>query len=323
MKKAILMGVPHHNNLGDTAIAIAEKKYIEENFSDYEYYEISEETLELCIETLKKYIDKNDILFLHGGGNLGNEYLYVESARRKAVEQFKDNVILMFPQTMFFHNTEDGRKELQISRDIYASHRRLLMVAREQVSFESMKKEFPNNVVIQTPDIVTYLNKTEEGEKRDGALLILRNDCEANINETESSVMDEIVKKYYKNIEYCDTARGEGIKQNEREKKLDNMLARYRKSELVITDRLHGMIFAAITSTPCIAIGNYNHKVKACAQTLNHLNYIQYIESINDELEDKINYLKNIDKDVYDTSFANEQFKKMKEIIDSYINENK
>lgn len=323
MKKAILMGVPHHNNLGDTAIAIAEKKYIEENFSDYEYYEISEETLEQCIEKFKKYIDKNDIIFLHGGGNLGNEYLYIESARRKTVEQFKDNVILMFPQTMFFYDTEDGRKELQISRDIYASHRRLLMVARENVSFESMKKEFQDNIVIQTPDIVTYLNKTEEGEKREGVLLMLRNDCETNITETERSVMTEIVKKYYASVEYCDTARGEGIKQNEREKKLDNMLARYRKSELVITDRLHGMIFAAITSTPCIAIGNYNHKVKACAETLNHLNYIQYIESIDDELEDKINYLKNIDKDIYDTSFANEQFKRMKAIIDSYINENK
>ena len=46
MRKVILMGVPHHNNLGDNAIAIAEKKYIKDNFPEFQYYEIAEETLE-------------------------------------------------------------------------------------------------------------------------------------------------------------------------------------------------------------------------------------------------------------------------------------
>ena len=40
------------------------------------------------------------------------------------------------------------------------------------------------------------------------------------------------------------------------EEKIEEMLKKYRKCQLVITDRLHGMIFAAITSTPCIALGN-------------------------------------------------------------------
>ena len=30
MKKAVLIGVPHHNNLGDHAIVLAEREYIEE-----------------------------------------------------------------------------------------------------------------------------------------------------------------------------------------------------------------------------------------------------------------------------------------------------
>ena len=36
----------------------------------------------------------------------------------------------------------------------------------------------------------------------------------------------------------------------------------FQKSELVITDRLHGMVFCAISGTPCIVFGNYNQKVK-------------------------------------------------------------
>ena len=53
------------------------------------------------------------------------------------------------------------------------------------------------------------------------------------------------------------------------EEKIEEMLKKYRKCQLVITDRLHGMIFAAITSTPCIALGNYNHKIKSNKGELN------------------------------------------------------
>ena len=78
MKKAVLIGVPHHNNLGDHAIVLAEREYIEDNFKEYQYYEVSEETAEKCLEKVEKHIHPEDILFLHGGGNLGDEYLYVE-----------------------------------------------------------------------------------------------------------------------------------------------------------------------------------------------------------------------------------------------------
>ena len=161
MKKAVLIGVPHHNNLGDHAIVLAEREYIEDNFKEYQYYEVSEETAEKCLEKVKKHIHPEDILFLHGGGNLGDEYLYVEEARRKVVQLFPNNIIIFFPQTMHFSNTEKGKRELNKSREIYANHKKLVMVAREEVSYQTMKKEFYENNVIKTPDIVTYLNKNE------------------------------------------------------------------------------------------------------------------------------------------------------------------
>ena len=67
MKKAVLIGVPHHNNLGDHAIVLAEREYIEDNFKEYQYYEVSEETAEKCLEKVEKHIHPEDILFLHGG----------------------------------------------------------------------------------------------------------------------------------------------------------------------------------------------------------------------------------------------------------------
>ncbi len=261
MKKAVLIGVPHHNNLGDHAIVLAEREYIEDNFKEYQYYEVSEETAEKCLEKVEKHIHPEDILFLHGGGNLGDEYLYVEEARRKVVQLFPNNIIIFFPQTMHFSNTEKGKRELNKSREIYANHKKLVMVAREEVSYQTMKKEFYENNVIKTPDIVTYLNKNGIDQKRDGALLILRSDIEANLDDEKIRQIEQTTLKYFKDVVYDDTAKGPGILSKYREEKIEEMLKKYRKCQLVITDRLHGMIFATITSTPCIALGNYNHKI--------------------------------------------------------------
>lgn len=315
MKKVVLIGVPHHNNLGDHAITIAEKKYIEDNFKGYQYNEISEETLEKhlekCLEKIKKYIDDDDILLFHGGGNLGDEYLYIEEGRRRVVQLFPNNTIIFFPQTMHFSNTEKGKKELEKSRKIYSQHKKLLIIAREEVSYQTMRKEFPNNKIIQTPDIVTYLNKSDKGvNTRDGILMILRNDIEANLNQEQIEKINSIARKYFSKIEVNDTARGDGISEKHRESRIEEMLDKYRKAQLVITDRLHGMIFAAITSTPCIALGNYNHKIKACSETLKHLGYIQYIDNI-DEIEEKIKYLLITNFNKYSNDFAMIQFEQI------------
>ena len=310
MKKIILMGVPHHNNLGDSAIAIAERKFLKDNYKNCEFFEISEETLEKCIYKVKKHINNEDIIYLHGGGNLGDEYLYIEEARRKVIELFSNNTIIFFPQTMYFSNTTKGKEELEKTKKIYSNHKHLTIVARENISYENMKNEFTNNIVIKTPDIVTYLNKTKDVGEREGLLFVLRNDIEANLNKKQIKEMEEISKRYFDKIEYTDTAIGDSIFEHYRESKLEKLLEKYRKAKLVITDRLHGMIFGAITSTPCIALDNYNHKVKGCSEYLNQFNFIKYISNIN-EMEEQIKYLLNTKLEEYNNEFAVKEFEKL------------
>ena len=127
MKKVVLMGVPHHNNLGDNAIAYAEKKFIKDYLPEYDYYEISEETIDKCVYKVIDYIDKDSLIFLHGGGNFGDEYLYVEEGRRKVIELFPENTIILFPQTMFFSETKQGKEELEKSKKIYSKHKKLIL----------------------------------------------------------------------------------------------------------------------------------------------------------------------------------------------------
>lgn len=307
MKKVILIGVPHHCNLGDHAIAIAEKKFIERYFHEYKYQEIAEENVHKCLNKFKNNIDKEDIIMLHGGGNLGNQYLFTELGRRKVVETFPENIIISFPQTIFFDDTEEGKKEIEISKKIYGSHKKMIFMAREEKSYEIMKEIFNKNKIFLTPDIVTILDVSNiEKKERKGALMILRNDMESKIDNEVHKKIEQILTKNYNKVHHTDTAKGDGILGHRRKEELQNMFEKYVSSEIVVTDRLHGMIFAAITGTPCIAFDNYNHKIKFTYKWLEKFEYIRYIEDYNDlfSIENTIQELKQIKNRRYDNKFA-------------------
>lgn len=317
-KRIILMGVPYHGNIGDSAIYYAEKKFIEDHFKEYELHHISERGLLKCIDKIKEYCTKEDIIFLHGGGNIGNLYLWSEQGRRNVIEKFPDNKIIVFPQTIYFEENEKGRKELEITKSVYNKHKNLTLIAREEQSYKTMLREFPNCNVIMTPDIVTYLkeDQLEKRTERLGALLILRNDREINLQEQDYKKIENIVKDYFTKIDYSDTHLrcDKAVEYNARVEIIENKFQEFRKAELVITDRLHGMIFSAITATPCIALGNNNHKIKSSVKWFEHLKYIKYAESI-DEIDNYILQLKELKGIKYDNAFAEEKFRNIINIV--------
>ena len=60
-------------------------------------------------------------------------------------------------------------------------------------------------------------------------------------------------------------------------------------TELVVTDRLHGMIFCALEGIPCIALDNSYQKVLGAYKWLESLDYVQYITNVK-ELSKWIEY---------------------------------
>jgi len=313
MKKVVLVGVPVHGNIGDAAIVLAEEKFIFDNLNEYEYLKILDNDIEENIEQIKEKINDEDILLLHGGGNLGDEYIICENRRRLIIKEFPNNKIILMPQSIYFKDTEYGKDELEKSKKIYNSHKNLTLIARETVSYEIMKKEFPNVNVILTPDIVMYLNKTQETNRK-GIIYALRRDVEKVLTDEQFKKIDEITSKYFENKTITDTRIGEPIYCNEREAVVEAKFEQFRNAELVITDRLHGMIFSAITSTPCIALGNYNHKIESSFEWLKNQGYIRFLKSTED-IEANIVELKEKSNCRYNNEFAIAEHKKILDII--------
>lgn len=317
MKKVVLFGIPTHGNIGDAAIVLAEEKFIEDNLSEYEYMKILEEDeTKETIEEIQKILTEEDIILLHGGGNLGDEYVILEERRRMIIEAFPNNKIILMPQTIHFSDTEKGKNELEKTKKVYNNHKKLTLVAREKVSFEIMKKEFYNANVILTPDIVMYLNETQPRERK-GVLLAMRSDVEKVLTDSQMKQINEDISKYFENIKMTDTYLAEDeIYCDTRKKVVEDKLEEFRNAHLVITDRLHGMILSAITSTPCIAVSNYNHKIKSSFEWLKEQKYIKFLDDIN-SLEDAILELKEFKNYSYNNEFALKEYKKILEIINN------
>ncbi|WP_319205476.1 polysaccharide pyruvyl transferase family protein [uncultured Ilyobacter sp.] len=284
-KKVILTLTPRHKNMGDHAIAFASKKFIEENFKDYNFIELDMVDLYKYGIALKSFLTPDDIIMILGGGNMGDMYLQDEEQRRFIINKFRKNKIISLPQTISFSDTERGRKELEKSKKAYNSHEKLLLTAREKKSFEIMKKNFNESNVIEVPDIVLYLNEIKN-ESREYILLCLRKDKEGVLSQEFKENIRLLLMKKYKKVKVIDTVFKKNIDKNTRDLNLKRLLTDIRKSQLVITDRLHGMIFCVITGTPCLVLGTFNHKVTGVYKWVEGLKHVKMVtqEELNEDL---------------------------------------
>lgn len=285
-----MFGTPVYNNLGDLAVSQAQKSFFAENFPEIIYIEITEPQTDQAIEELLPLLRSDDMIGYVGGGNIGSVHLAHEIPRRKVFSTFVNNKTLSFPQSVYFEDSEKGQAELRKSQEAYNKNPNLTLIARDTQSLDKFQKNFKANTAL-TADMVLFMQPKRPKFKRDGILLIMREDA-------EKVTSDELIKQLTKSIEdagnqveQTDTVlpfKAYDVKSNtdkpldivrisERNWLLSLKLDQIKASEVVVTDRLHGMIFAVITQTPCLVFDNNYGKASAFYYDwLEDLDYIQH-----------------------------------------------
>ena len=261
-KKALMLGTAEHNNIGDAAITVAEQKILREQFPDYFQVEISTYELKDKYTYLKAICNEDDIFFINGGGNLGSLYPPEEELHRRIVADFPNNKIVIFPQTIDFESSAVGIQQLEISARVYNAHEDLTLFVRGKQSLNFARRHFPNVRVILMPDAVFCLQR-DYHFKRSGALLCLREDKEGILSRGDIEQIKDrvIIAVGVANLEQTTNIAKEEIPRNIRNAVVDEELRRFASHSLVVTDRLHGMIFAAITGTPCVVYRSFDQKI--------------------------------------------------------------
>lgn len=272
-----------YGNLGDVAITYAQKEFIVNN-TDYEVIEIPISRSIEGFHFVLRNIKPGDLMTTVGGGNMGDMYDKIEFIRQMVIKLFPNNKIISFPQTIEFSDTEKGRKHLKKAQSIYNRHSDFHMIGRERTSFNIMREKFPNINVITTPDIVLSLNQAEPLRERKGVIICMRKDQEKKLSENQEAFILNEAKRRFGKVEYHDTHIGGGLLSlDAKYKVLFEFWDRFRGAELVITDRLHGMIFCHITNTPCLVFQNSNHKVRETYEWIKQNNNIMLIKEFNEK----------------------------------------
>lgn len=277
-----LLATPNHGNVGDQAIAIAELSFLDHEFIDHHIVEISFQEYAFMKELLVKWVQPQDVLCYHGGGNMGIQYFECEYVFRDIIQRFPENRIVSFPQTMFYGESEKGIRELKNSQRIYNAHFNLTLTARETFSYDVMKEAYPACKVILTPDIVLYYNGIKESQ-RYGAMTCLRSDVEKNLSvEAQQYIFHKLEQDFHKVNKSDTVVMQDYVSKQERFGILERKLQEFRCAEVVVTDRLHGMVFAYLTHTPCIVFSNYNYKVSGVYEWIRNNDFIAFVQSIDE-----------------------------------------
>lgn len=312
--KVYLFGSIEHMNYGDQAINIAENKLLRE--AGIEYVSIPESLIDVALPVIKNHIKVDDLIFCHGGGNMGDVWPEQEQWRHDIFTAFPNNKIIVFPQSV---NFKPDSALLKNAIEAAGKHQHLTFLMRDQVSFDFVKHYFPNNVTVKlVPDIVMTLNKDNPDVKRTEVVTtFLRRDVEKLVDPRIETILTELKMKY--EIKMSDTVSDYWyyVDDRNREVFLDRKLREFQSSKFIITDRLHGMIFAAITKTPAIVFDNNNHKIFNLYNTwLKNCQYLQFVNSeMNDEqIKKAIDQLLKNDKYDFDQPL-------FKEILNAAINE--
>jgi pyruvyl transferase EpsI len=130
------------------------------------------------------------------------------------------------------------------------------------------------------PDIALFMNKSAVKHDRSGVVLCFRPDKESVNNVKVIDAIQSQAAEFGEPVRRVDTVVSHEVSLKARERELDQILTEFCRTRLVITDRLHGMIFSAITGTPCIALNNSSGKVGGVwSLWLQHLPYVKFVDS--------------------------------------------
>ena len=144
-----LLEVPYYTNVGDTLIWQGELDFLRELpykcKGMFSYY-----------TDVPNNIGEDDIILMQGGGNFGDLYYDPQNYRMQIVEKYPNNKIIFLPQTVWFEH-EENMKECA---DALSQHKKLTICARDKVSYEILKKNFINEILL-VPDMAFCIDMSK------------------------------------------------------------------------------------------------------------------------------------------------------------------
>ena len=246
----VILAAPSHGNRGDHMIVFGMRKFCEKYFPGYRLEEFDDSIVKQrsFLSLLKIALRKNDLVFLRGGGSVGDWYIHYEYFIRHLLERFAKYRIVMFPQSVI-SNTPQGNLERPTAH-AYDAHPRFLINTRDDKSLRRQgnashaKVRLCPDIAMLPPSSVARMRETAcccaFGRQERNVLYLAQRDADSHPATIE--------------IKYGDTAGMTSPLPTGRPK------SRNAGADIVEprigVDRFHGVI-ASVSPTSCAAFGHH------------------------------------------------------------------
>lgn len=320
--KIIYFGIPGHSNLGDQAQRYCILNWIDKNYHGYEVVQFTDKMIRDnrfgLIDRIKKITRIDDLIIMQSGYCTTDMNMPAEVMHRLVFENFSENKILVFPQTVNYSSDKEKMKSISA----YNKHKNTTFLARDNVSYEMAQEYFKSFKIGLYPDVVTSLiGKYDFDSNRDGVLFCIRNDGEKLYNTNEIKILRNKIELVTKTV-LTDTtiSMNPDMLQRNIENVLFETFQRFSKYKLIITDRYHGTIFGLISGTPVIVLASTDHKLSSGVDWFRDIypNYIYYAHDLDEaykistEVFSKMDYSYKLD-DYFDKEYYQKLKKRVEE----------
>lgn len=138
----VFLDLPYYTNIGDALIWQGTEDFLK-TIPYRCLYRCSFETFEY------KQLDSEVVILLQGGGNFGDLYPQHNAFRNRIIKLYPNNRIIILPQTVYYM----GTRMLANDPIIMRQHKKLFICARDQYSYDFLKRyRFGNNILL-VPDM--------------------------------------------------------------------------------------------------------------------------------------------------------------------------
>ncbi len=274
---AAVMDFPAHQNFGDSLIYLGQQKYLRR--LGYHIAHVGD--VHRYSADLLRRRHPHGPIFLHGGGSLGDRYPETQAFREQLIADFPDRAIVQLPQSMDFTGAEATAR----ARKVFAAHPDLLLLLRDSVSLDKARRTFPDTRSEYCPDLAFGNGwfPTSGGTRRDLTML-LRGDTERaheydfRLEELDSVAVDwqhtPVGNLAWRALAVPRAAvqrfaalapHGQPVVESTFEIMARGNVLQGRRllspGRLVLTNRLHAAVLAALMSRPVVVLDNSYGKI--------------------------------------------------------------
>lgn len=282
--KTVLMLSPQYLNYGDHAIAVAEIECLNKILSPDKPRDLNYSLFSYWPDKVEEYINPGDTIVVTGGGYMGNLWPDNHELTEHILRCFTDNRIIFAPQTLYYKESSCANEEKARFATALMNHGNFFFFGRDQQSCNQMAElgfvqgehfDLMPDFVLLMPDLFDLSLKSGN------PAVCLRSDDEA-----KSGLSEEIEKILRANI----AGKIDSIKMAQdhaeiptafRKQFVKRKMQQFSDASVVVTDRLHGMIYAAYTGTPCVAFDNISRKVSGVYEWIKDLNYVAIADDVS------------------------------------------